>query len=187
MQDAREVVWRPGVWQLEVNLDDCPGQLVARALQVALEAGALDVWATPVTMKKGRPGLVVGALVDGARRDAVALALLAETTTIGVRAIPIERVELERALVPVETEYGAVRVKVGMLAGSAIGAHPEYEDCLERAKELGVAVKEVMSAAVAAYRGRRDRCPAARPVSPAPAPTDPPRRGRGSGPPRGPA
>lgn len=154
MQDGKQLVWRPGLWQLEVNLDDCPGQLVARALQMALEAGALDVWATPVTMKKGRPGLVVGALVEGARRDAVAFALLAETTTLGVRAIPVERVELERTFVRVETEYGAVRVKVGMLGGTVIGAHPEYEDCLERAKEHGIAVKEIMSAAVAVYRAR---------------------------------
>lgn len=157
MQEAKAIVWRSGVWQLEVNLDDCPGQLVARALEVALDAGALDVWATPVTMKKGRPGLVVGALADAARRDGVALALLAETTTIGVRAVPVERLELERALVPVETEYGSVRVKVGTLAGAVISAHPEYEDCLARAKERGVAVKEVMSAAVAAYRAHRPR------------------------------
>jgi pyridinium-3,5-bisthiocarboxylic acid mononucleotide nickel chelatase len=152
MRDAKGIVWRPGIWQLEVNLDDCPGQLVARALEVALDAGALDVWATPVTMKKGRPGLVVGALADTARRDAVARALLAETTTIGVRAFPVERLELERALVPVETEYGSVRMKVGTLAGAAMGVHPEYEDCLARAKERGVPVKEVMSAAVAAHR-----------------------------------
>jgi len=154
MRDAKGTVWRPGIWQLEVNLDDCPGQLVARALEVALDAGALDVWAIPVTMKKGRPGLVVGALADAARRDAVALALLAETTTIGVRAFPVERLELERTLVPVETEYGSVRMKVGTLAGAAIGVHPEYEDCLARAKERGVPVKEVMSAAVAAHRRR---------------------------------
>lgn len=153
MQGVKDIVWRSGVWQLEVNLDDCSGQLVARALQVALESGALDVWATPVTMKKGRPGLVIGALADAAHRDAVAFALLSETTTIGVRAIPVERLELERTVVPVGTEYGPVRVKVGMLAGTAIGAHPEYEDCLACAKERGVAVKEVMSAAVAAYRG----------------------------------
>jgi uncharacterized protein (DUF111 family) len=159
MQGANGIVWRPGVWQLEVNLDDCPGQLVARALAVALEAGALDVWATPVTMKKGRPGLVVGALAEAARRDAVALALLSETTTLGVRAVPVERLELERALVPVETEYGSVRVKVGTLAGAAIGAHPEYEDCLARANERGVTVKEVMSAAIAAYRARGTRQP----------------------------
>jgi uncharacterized protein (DUF111 family) len=154
MRDAKGIIWRPGVWQLEVNLDDCPGQLVARALEVALDAGALDVWAIPVTMKKGRPGLVVGALADAARRDAVALALLAETTTIGVRAFPVERLELERTLVPVETEYGSVRMKVGTLAGAAIGVHPEYADCLARAKERGVPVKEVMSAAVAAHRRR---------------------------------
>jgi uncharacterized protein (DUF111 family) len=152
MQDANGIVWRSGVWQLEVNLDDCPGQLVARALEVALKAGALDVWATPVTMKKGRPGLVVGALAEASRRDAVALALLSETTTIGVRAIPVERLELERALVPVETEYGAVRVKVGRLAGATISAHPEYEDCAARANERGVPVKEVVAAAITAYR-----------------------------------
>lgn len=157
MQDPKGIVWRSGVWQLEVNLDDCPGQLVARALEMALEAGALDVWATPVTMKKGRPGLVVGALVAAASRDAVALALLAETTTLGVRAMPVERLELERALMPVETEFGSVRVKVGTLAGDIISAHPEYEDCLARAKERGVAVKEVMAAAVAAYRARGPR------------------------------
>lgn len=157
MRDVNEIVWRPGLWQLEVNLDDCPGQLVARALEVALAAGALDVWAAPVTMKKGRPGLVVGALAESARRDAIALALLAETTTIGLRAFPIERLELERALVPVETEYGSVRVKVGTLASTVVGAHPEYEDCLARAKERGVPVKEVMSAAEAAYRRRGPR------------------------------
>ena len=153
MRDAR-IVWRSGVWQLELNLDDCPGQLVARALEVALNAGALDVWATPVTMKKGRPGLVLGALAHEDRRDAVALALVSETTSLGLRAFPVERLELDRALVPVETEYGPVCVKVGRLAGTTIGAHPEYEDCVARAKERGVTVKEVMSAADAAYRAK---------------------------------
>ncbi len=157
MRDAKKIVWRPGVWQLEVNLDDCPGQLVARALEVALAAGALDVWATPVTMKKGRPGLVLGALAEESVRDAVALALASETTTIGVRAMPVERLELDRALVPVETDFGSVRVKVGRLGGAELGAHPEYEDCLARAKERGVPVKEVMSAAIAAYRAQRSR------------------------------
>ncbi len=157
MQDANEIVWRSGVWQLEINLDDCPGQLVARALEVALEAGALDVWATPVTMKKGRPGLVVGALAEESRRDAVALALLFETTTIGVRALPVQRLELERALVPVETEYGAVRVKVATLAGAALSAHPEYEDCAARAREHRVSVKEVVAAAITAYRAGAGR------------------------------
>jgi uncharacterized protein (TIGR00299 family) protein len=142
-------------WLLEANLDDCPGQLVARAIEVALELGALDAWATPCTMKKGRPGVVLAALAPAARRDAVARALAAETTTLGVRFRPVERLELDRELVTVETEYGAVRVKVGRLHGETLGAHPEYDDCLARARERGVAVREVAAAAMARWRGAR--------------------------------
>ncbi|HET9554417.1 MAG TPA: nickel pincer cofactor biosynthesis protein LarC [Anaeromyxobacteraceae bacterium] len=141
---------------VETNLDDCPGQLVARAVEALLEAGALDAWAAPLTMKKGRPGVLVGALCDGARRAAVARVLLTETTTLGVRFHPVEREELSRALHEVETPYGRVRVKVGALEGREVGAHPEYEDCRARAAEHGVPVREVMAAALAAWRsGRR--------------------------------
>ncbi len=143
------------LWVLEANLDDCPGQLVARAIEAALEAGALDAWAAPLTMKKGRPGLLLGALCDEARREAVTLALFAETTTLGVRRHRVERDALERAVEEVETAYGKVRVKVGRLAGQELGAHPEFDDCLARAREHGVAVKEVMAAALAAYRALR--------------------------------
>ena len=143
-----------GLWVLETNLDDCPGQLVARAIEAALEAGALDAWAAPLTMKKGRPGLLLGALCDGARRAAVTAVLLAETTTLGVRAHRVERTELARALHEVATPYGTVRVKVGSLGGKALGAHPEYDDCLQRARERGVPVREVMAAALAAWRSR---------------------------------
>jgi pyridinium-3,5-bisthiocarboxylic acid mononucleotide nickel chelatase len=143
------------IYQLELNLDDCPGQLVARAIEAALEAGALDAWAAPCTMKKGRPGLVLGALAALPRREAVAAALLAETTSLGLRFWPVERIELERELVPVETEHGAVRVKVGRRAGNVLSVHPEYEDCAARARERGVPVKEVMAAAQAAWRAGR--------------------------------
>jgi uncharacterized protein (TIGR00299 family) protein len=146
-----------GIFQLELNLDDCPGQLVARAIEAALEAGALDAWAAPCTMKKGRPGLVVGALAAAGRREAVARALLAETTSLGLRSWPVARIELERELVEVETEHGRVRVKVGRLGGEVMGAHPEYEDCAARARERGVAVKEVMAAALAAWRSSARR------------------------------
>lgn len=143
------------LWVLEANLDDCPGQLVARAIEAALEAGALDAWAAPLTMKKGRPGVLLGALCDEARRAAVTGALFAETTTLGVRRHAVERDALERALEPVETVYGTVRVKVARLGGRELGAHPEYEDCAVRARAAGVAVREVMAAALAAYRSRR--------------------------------
>lgn len=141
------------LWVLEANLDDCPGQLVARAIEAALAAGALDAWAAPLTMKKGRPGFLVGALAEGGAREAVARAILAETTTLGVRWHPVERTELDRELVPVETAYGAVRVKVARDGGRVAGAQPEYEDCAQRAREKGVPVREVMAAALAAWRG----------------------------------
>ncbi len=137
---------------LEANLDDCPGQLVARAIEAALEAGALDAWAAPLTMKKGRPGFLLSALARGERCDAVARVFLAETTTLGVRLHPVDRVELGRETVTVETSYGPVRVKVGRDRGRLLGAHPEYDDCLALAREKGVAVREVAAAALAAFR-----------------------------------
>ena len=145
--------WRSTIHQLELNLDDCPGQLVARAIEAALAAGALDAWAVPCTMKKGRPGLVLGALAPAEARQRVARTLLAETTSLGLRSWPVERIELERELVEVATGYGPVRVKVGRLEGEIMGAHPEYDDCAARASERGVPVKEVMAAALAAWRG----------------------------------
>jgi uncharacterized protein (TIGR00299 family) protein len=141
-----------GLWVVETNLDDCPGQLVARAIEAALAAGAKDAWAAPITMKKGRPGILLGALVPGERRDAVARVFLDETTTLGVRLHPVERIELERELVKVNTAYGEVRVKVARRGGVAVGAHPEYEDCLARAVARGVPVREVMAAALTAFR-----------------------------------
>ncbi|WP_242344803.1 nickel pincer cofactor biosynthesis protein LarC [Anaeromyxobacter terrae] len=143
------------LWVLEANLDDCPGQLLARAIEAALEAGALDAWAAPLTMKKGRPGVLVGALCEEPRRAAVTQALFAETTTLGVRRHAVERDALERTVEEVETPYGVVRIKVAWQAGREVGAHPEYDDCLARARERGVAVREVMSAAIAAHRPAR--------------------------------
>jgi pyridinium-3,5-bisthiocarboxylic acid mononucleotide nickel chelatase len=141
------------LWVLEANLDDCTGQLVARAIEAALEAGALDAWAAPLTMKKGRPGVLLGALCEEARRAPVTAALFAETTTLGVRRHRVEREVLGRRVDTVETAYGPVRVKIALLGEREVGAQPEYDDCLARARERGVAVREVMAAALAA-RGR---------------------------------
>jgi uncharacterized protein (TIGR00299 family) protein len=137
---------------VECNLDDASGQLAARAIEAALEAGALDAWAAPLTMKKGRPGLLLGALCEPARRDAVARVFLTETTSLGVRFTPVERQALQRQLVPVETRYGTVCVKVARLDGRVVNAQPEYDDCLARATERGVPVKEVLAEAASAWR-----------------------------------
>ena len=141
-------------WVLEANLDDLSPQLVAAALEAVLAAGAADAWIAPVTMKKGRPGHLLGVVLPEAARSAVEEALFRETSTLGIRAYRVERSVLDRELVEVATPYGPVRVKLGRRAGAVINAAPEFEDCRLRAREHGVGVKEVLAAALAAWRSR---------------------------------
>ena len=141
------------VWVLEANLDDLSPQLIAAALDSVLAAGALDAWIAPLTMKKGRPGHLFGALVDDARRSPVEGEIFRQTTTLGIRAQRVERRVLERESVEVATPYGKVRVKVGRLAGAVVNVAPEFEDCRQAAERQGVPLKEVMAAALSAFRG----------------------------------
>jgi pyridinium-3,5-bisthiocarboxylic acid mononucleotide nickel chelatase len=141
-------------WVLEANLDDLSPQLVAAALEAVLAAGAADAWIAPVTMKKGRPGHLLGAVVPEAARAAVEDALFRETSTLGLRAYRVERSVLDREVIEVATPYGPIRVKVGRRGGAVVNAAPEFEDCRLRAREHGVGVKEVLAAALAAWRSR---------------------------------
>jgi pyridinium-3,5-bisthiocarboxylic acid mononucleotide nickel chelatase len=145
---------RDSVLVLEANLDDLSPQLVAVALEAALSAGAFDAWVAPATMKKGRPGHLFGALVPESAREAVEAVIFRETSTLGIRASRAERTVLAREILEVDTEYGKVRVKVGRMGGAIANAAPEFEDCRARAKEHGVSVKEVVAAALTAFRKR---------------------------------
>jgi uncharacterized protein (TIGR00299 family) protein len=139
------------VWQIEANIDDMSGELCAAAAEAILGAGALDVWWTPITMKKGRPALVLSALASTAERDPVIAAILRETTTIGVRFTAYDRVALARETVEVATPYGTIPVKLAKDGAIVRNAAPEYEACAAAAKQHGVPVKLVYAAAVAAY------------------------------------
>jgi uncharacterized protein (TIGR00299 family) protein len=140
---------------LEANLDDLSPQLCAVALEAALAAGALDAWLAPATMKKGRPGVLLGALVGEGARAAVEDAFFRETSTLGVRRTRVERTVLDRELVEVQTAYGPVRVKVGRMGTRTLNSAPEFDDVKRAAERHGVAVKEVMAAAIAAFRSSR--------------------------------
>jgi uncharacterized protein (DUF111 family) len=137
---------------LECNLDDCSPQLLGALLETLLTRGALDAWVAPVVMKKGRPGHLVGVLTTLATRDALVTALLEETTTLGVRETAVTRTELERRWVPVETPWGTARVKLGLRGERVLNAAPEFEDCRALAERAGVPLKDVLAAAVAAWR-----------------------------------
>jgi len=144
-----------GVWELAVTLDDATPQLLGYLLERLLAEGALDAWVAPVTMKKGRPGHVLSALVEAERRERVVRQLLTESTTLGVRAWPVERTVLERTLVEVQTPHGPVRIKLGRRGSETWNASPEYEDVRARAEATGVPFKQVWAEALAAYASRR--------------------------------
>jgi len=154
-EGATDVAEAGVVTVIETNVDDMSGELVPGAIDAALAAGALDAWSAPIVMKKGRPALLIRAICAPEHADAVAEALLRETTSLGVRMARMERRCLRREQVAVETEYGTVRVKVGYLGGEVATASPEYEDCRRAADEHGASLKEVYAAALARARDAR--------------------------------
>lgn len=135
---------------IEANLDDQSPQLFETIMETLFTAGALDVWITPIQMKKNRPAQTLSVLCDPAKRAELARILFQETTTFGVRYTEWDRECLAREWVPVETPYGLVRVKVARQDGELRTASPEYEDCRLRAAEARVPVKQVQAAATAA-------------------------------------
>jgi uncharacterized protein (TIGR00299 family) protein len=141
----------PAVWEVAANLDDQPPQVLARAVEALLEAGALDAWTESAGMKKGRAGVVLRALADEGALGGVEEAFFAETGTLGVRRHRVERSKCEREWVPVETPFGRVRVKVGSRGGEVVSAAPEYEDCRAAAEKARVPVRKVMDAARTAW------------------------------------
>jgi len=144
---------------LETEVDDASPQLLGPLLDRLLSAGALDAFFTPVQMKKGRPGVLVTAIADPPKREALEELLFRETTTLGVRRQVWDRSVLERETVTVETAYGPIRVKIGRRGGVVYNASPEFDDCQRAAGEKGVAVKETLAAALAAWRARAGKQP----------------------------
>lgn len=130
---------------VEANVDDLSPELVADAIDALLEAGALDAWAVPIVMKRGRPALTISALCETDALADVRTAFFEATTTLGVRVHAVGRPELERRLEEVElAEDGPrVRVKLGYLEGRAITAKPEHADVVEAATKLDRPVRAV--------------------------------------------
>jgi len=128
---------------LETNIDDMNPQLYEHVCERLVAAGALDTWTHPIQMKKGRPGTQLCALAPRERADAVAAAMLAETTTIGVRRWTVARDVLPREEHTIDTEFGAVRIKV-VRAPSGVRARAEYDDCRSIARRDGLTLGEVM-------------------------------------------
>jgi len=141
------------VLQVETTIDDMSPQLYEPLVERLFEAGALDVFLTPVVMKRGRPGVVVTALAPHDRLDAVSRALFEESPTIGVRWSEWRRTRLEREMVTLPTAYGAIPFKVSRLGGRVVTVTPEFVEVLRIAREKSLPVREVLDQARA--DGRR--------------------------------
>jgi pyridinium-3,5-bisthiocarboxylic acid mononucleotide nickel chelatase len=136
---------------LEAAVDDMAPELYGYFQEKALAAGALDVYASPVTMKKNRPGLLLAVVCAIRQIDEMSRLIFSETTTIGLRYTLAARKTLHREIRKVQTSFGTVSVKVSFLQGRRINFAPEYEDCRRLAEQKGVPLKEVMAEAAGAF------------------------------------
>jgi uncharacterized protein (TIGR00299 family) protein len=149
--------WDSTVTVIEANLDDMSPQIYGYFAERALAAGALDVFSSPVQMKKNRPGQLVTLLCETADAGRLIDLVFRETTTIGVRTHEVRRRTLEREWVAVETPMGEIRMKVSRLNGSILNAAPEFEDCQRIAAQKGVPLKQVLAAAAFHFEKQRER------------------------------
>jgi uncharacterized protein (TIGR00299 family) protein len=130
--------------QAETTIDDMSPQLYEPLMERLLAAGALDVFLTPVIMKRSRPGVVVTVLCEPMRVDDLATALFQETSTIGVRWSSMQRKRLPREMVTLTTSFGPIPFKVSRLDGRVVTVTPEFADVVRVAREKGRAVREVL-------------------------------------------
>lgn len=145
-------VERDQVWVLETNLDDLPAEIIGYCYERLLAAGALDVYSTPIFMKKNRPAVLLSVLAPEAALAGLEDILFRETTTLGIRRYPVQRSKLHRKPHTVQTTWGPVEGKLGWRDGAAMVFSPEYEACARIAREHHVALRDVYAAAQAAYK-----------------------------------
>jgi pyridinium-3,5-bisthiocarboxylic acid mononucleotide nickel chelatase len=137
---------------VETNVDDLDPRLWPNVIAALLVAGASDAWLSPIMMKKGRPAHTLHVLVSGDRAEAVRTEIFRQTSTIGVREIPIGKHALDREMHTVSVGGHTVHVKIALHNGLVVNAQPEYDDVVAAALALDRPVKDVLADAVAASR-----------------------------------
>lgn len=142
---------------LETNIDDLSPQILGYVMERAFEIGALDCWFTPIQMKKNRPAVMLSVLCERDARAAMTGMIYTETSTLGIRVREIERECLEREIISVETRFGSVDVKLGILDGRIVNAMPEYDQVRRLALENGVAFRIVRDAALSSLQKGKAR------------------------------
>jgi len=142
---------RDTVIVVETNIDDMSPQIYDLLIDKLLGIGALDVFLTPIIMKKSRPAVKLTVLVDSPRLQEAYACILTETTTMGVRIYEAERKKLSREITEVDTEYGKVSVKLGKIGNEVIKILPEYDDCRRLASENNISILKIHQAVLTAF------------------------------------
>jgi len=140
------------VFEIRTHLDDITGEHLAHAIDRLMAEGALDAAASPLLMKKGRPGHLLTVLAEPADAEKLAATVLRETTAFGLRIERVERRTLRREEKTVSTPYGTIRVKLGYLGDSLVQIHPSDDDCRKSAISASVTHADIATAARSAAR-----------------------------------
>jgi len=156
--EAGEEKYEPDeVTLIETNLDDVSPEIVAHAAETLLKRGALDVFMTPIIMKKNRPGTMLSVLTTPDRIDELLSIIFTEVATLGVRMHRLARKKLSREIISVNTKYGDIQVKIGRAGDQIMSIAPEYESCAQIAEKRGIPLKEVYDEAGRVARLNRIR------------------------------
>ena len=131
---------------LEANIDDMNPEIYGYVTDKLLAQGAMDVWLTPIYMKKGRPGITLSVLCSTSLQHQMTTMILTETTTLGVRSYGVDKTMLERNTITVTTPWGDVPVKQGILDGKVVKAKPEFEVCRRLAETNNIPLSQVFQA-----------------------------------------
>ena len=143
------------VTRLETNLDDLSPEITGAVMEKLLAAGALDVWFTPIQMKKNRPGIMLSLLCQEAFTDELAEIIFQETSAFGLRMERIVRLKLARRFVDVNTASGSVRVKLGLKGDRIVQVAPEFESCRAVSEASGVPLRHVYAEALRCWHDQQ--------------------------------
>jgi len=149
--DEEDLKAEKKIYSIETNIDDENPQILGHFLDLAMKKGALDVFFTPVFMKKNRPGTKLTVLAELSKIDALIRTIFQETSTIGVRYYPVQRRVLERKMRTVQVLGAEIPVKVALMDESEINIQPEFSACQKASKKANRPLKEIMLMATKEY------------------------------------
>jgi uncharacterized protein (DUF111 family) len=151
-QDTSQGINTETLVLLETNIDDLNPEIYAHVMDRLFSSGALDVYMTPIQMKKNRPGTQLSVLCVEQDSFKIQEILFLETSTLGIREVGLRRHSLKRELQKVATSWGAVSVKIAHLPNGEIKFAPEHEDCRKLAQQHGVALREIYNTVIKAIQ-----------------------------------